>query len=146
MSKLPLHLQDEQAVLFQPSDAHDVARRGPPVTKLTAYFTLNQTDPEARIILYPDIYKHYRWERNSWVRRRANLSRMQTTEQDDSTTACSDMIGCIPVINLNARQSELYFLRMLLHHEMGAPSFQDTCTFGGEVQATFRRSARRWAS
>ena len=26
VSKLPLHLQDEQVVLFQPSDAHDVAR------------------------------------------------------------------------------------------------------------------------
>ena len=31
-------------------------------------------DPEARTILYPDVYKHYWWERNSWVRCRANLT------------------------------------------------------------------------
>ena len=145
VSKLPLHLQDEQVVLFQPSDAHDVARQGSPVTKLTAYFSLNQTDPEARTILYPDIYKYYQWEHNSWVRRRANRSRMHTMDQlqDDSTTACSDMIGRIPVITLNARQSELYFLRMLLYHKVGATSFQDMRTFEGEVQATYQEVCKK---
>ena len=63
--------------------------------------------------------------------------------QDDSTTACSDMIGHIPVITLNARQSELYFLRMLLYHKVGATSFQDMRTFEGEVQATYQEVCKK---
>lgn len=146
VAKLPVHLQDEQVVVFQPSEAHDVAMRGPPVTKLTAYFTLNQTDPEATTILYPDIYKHYRWTQNSWVRRRAKRKRSGTMDQDDNDTASNDMIGCIPVINLNARQSELYFLRMLLHHRVGAKGSRTYAPGKVKSRPHIRKSARRWAS
>ena len=81
VSKLPLHLPGEQMVLFHPSEAHDVAIRGPPATKLTAFFELNRTDPDARTVLYPDKYKHYRWDKNKWVKRRAKVRRNYYTER-----------------------------------------------------------------
>ncbi|XP_072025234.1 ATP-dependent DNA helicase pif1-like [Amphiura filiformis] len=48
------------------------------------------------------------------------------------------MIGRIPVISLNAHQSELYFLRMLLHHQPGATSFADLKTVEDKEHATFQ--------
>ena len=53
------------------------------------------------------------------------------------------MIGRIPVINLNVRQSELYFLRMLLYHKADATSFQDMRTFRGEMQATYQEVCKK---
>ena len=76
--------------------------------------------------LYPDIYKHYRWDKNKWVKRRAKVRRNYSTDEDSNDGASSDMIGRIPVINLNACQSELYFLRMLLYHKPGAMCFDDS--------------------
>ena len=46
VSKLPLHLENEQTVLFHLEDAQ-LSRKPPPKTKLTAYFDLNMHAPEA---------------------------------------------------------------------------------------------------
>ena len=138
VSKLPLHLENEQTVIFQSTDARDVALRGPPPTKLTAYFQLNRDDPDASNILYPDIYKYYRWNKGKWVKRLANVRRHRETSVDD--TPCSDMIGRIPIINLNGRQSELYFMRMLLYHKAGAKSFKDLRIVDGEEQPTYQEA------
>ncbi len=59
VDKLPLHLENEQTVYFQPSQASEIASKPPPVTKLTAYFDLNKESSEARNILYPDIFQYY---------------------------------------------------------------------------------------
>ena len=48
------------------------------------------------------------------------------------------MIERIPVNGLSAHQSEVYFLRMLLHHQTGATSYADLKTVGGEELATFQ--------
>ncbi len=132
VSKLPLHLEDEQMVYFQPGNASEVASRPPPVTKLTGYFELNKQTSESHHILYPDIYKHYVWKDNKWVKR----SRDWSKEKDGS--AMSDIVGRIPVINLNAQQIELYHLRMLLYHIPGAKSFADLRTINGVEEPTFR--------
>ena len=72
---------------------------------------------------------HYTWQSNHWkVRKRK-------TGQND---APSDIIGRIPVIGLSAHQSEVYFLRMLLHHQTGATSYADLNTVGGDELATFQ--------
>ena len=52
VEKLPCHLPDEQ-LIFQ-DEAQEIVQRGPPVTKLMAYFETDRTDPSARTILYPD--------------------------------------------------------------------------------------------
>ena len=39
VKKLPCHLPNEQTVVFAESEAEDVVRNGPPVTKLIAFFS-----------------------------------------------------------------------------------------------------------
>ena len=65
--KLPCHLEDEQAVLFDEDKASDAANAGPPTTKLTDWFRLNNEDINASMILYPDIPKYYIWNGRKWV-------------------------------------------------------------------------------
>ena len=135
VEKLPLHLENEQVVLFNPHVAPVVANRSPPKTKLTAYFDLNQETDESCHILYPDIYQHYMWDTSGkkWKKRKKNMCK---TSSDDQRL--SDTVGRIPVINLNPHQSELYFLRMLLFHKAGARSFSDLRIIDGEEHPTFQ--------
>ncbi len=136
VEKLPLHLENEQTVLFQSDNAREVADKPPPTTKLTAYFDLNDTDPDAQSILYPDICRHYVWKNKKWVKRSKKIHKGRTNP-DDEDTSFSDTIGRVPVINLNPHQSELYFMRMLLYHKPGATSFADLRTINREEQPTF---------
>ena len=64
---------------------------------------------------------HMEWNGSKWQKRKRNC-------RFNKNDAPSDMIGPIHVISLNAHQSELYFLRMLLHHQTGATSFADLRT------------------
>ncbi len=131
--KLPLHLENQQLVYFQPEEAVKMASQPPPVTKLTAYFQLNQKSADSHHILYPDIYKYYVWKNNQWVKRSKKLSKL-----DRDGDAMSDVVGRIPVISLNAHQTELYYLRTLLYHKSGAKSFADLRTIGGIEQPSFQ--------
>lgn len=61
--RLTVHLLDERAVEFdEEAELQSVLERGSPKTMLTAWFELNQRDPEARNILYMDIPSHYVWK------------------------------------------------------------------------------------
>jgi hypothetical protein len=130
VDKLPLHLQDEQEILFDPQNAEAALARGIPQTKLTAFFQLNQESDEAKDMLYSDIYRHYIWSNNKWVKRQRNTKRSNDSEGH------SEKIGRIPVINLNPKQSELFFLRTLLYHVPGPKSFEDIKTVDGVLHET----------
>lgn len=71
------------------------------------------------------------------------LQRFRSPATDVNDTASSDMIGRIPVINFNARQSELFFLRVLLYHKAGATGYVDLRTVDGEVQPTFQEACKK---
>jgi hypothetical protein len=133
VAKLPLHLENEQTILFTPEDARHKANQPPPETKLTQFFELNKANSQDRTILYPDVYQNYTWTSGKWVKRKRTLSKIKTTDNSKS-----DMIGIIPVINLNPHQSELYYLRMLLHHIPSPQSFQDLRTIAGQVCPTYK--------
>ena len=134
VQKLPLHLEDEQVVLFQTADLNKTINQGPPKTKLTEFFRLNQNTNLN--ITYPDVVKHFRWVQNRW-QRRSRVTRLDRTN-DDAVQVCSDTVGRIPVINLSARQSELFYLRMLLHIVTGPKSFTDLRTYNGVEYPTYQ--------
>jgi len=140
VEKLPCHLPGQQTVLFQPGDAQHVAERGPPTTKLTAYFDKNQEDPEARNILYSDFPRYFTWntQNRKWQRRKRGA-----TNPDNPNEYMSDAIGRIPTISLSAQQAELYYLRMLLHHKRGATSFDDLKTIDGVSCQSFQEACRQ---
>ncbi|XP_074645863.1 uncharacterized protein LOC141902122 [Tubulanus polymorphus] len=131
--KLPCHLPNDQTVLFQADDAANVINRGPPTTKLTAFFQMNAEDATARSVLYPEFPRYFTWNTSGkkWQRRKRG-----TVNGYGHTT--SDVLGRIPTISFSAHQTELYFLRLLLHHRPGPTSYEDLCTINGELCPTFQ--------
>ena len=127
VDKLPLHLPGEQSVLFQDGEAAAALDRGPPETKLTAYFKLNQECEQARGVLYPDIPSQFTWDSKNkkWKVRQQRFS-----------------IGRVPTVSLSPHQSERYYLRMLLHNKAGATSFDDLKTIDGQTHSTFNGACR----
>ncbi|XP_071501523.1 uncharacterized protein [Diadema antillarum] len=138
MEKLPLHLENAQIVFFEQDTARATAEKSPPTTKLTAHFHVNQMDENARQVLYPDIYQFYTYNQQTqtWTKRKRNLRKHPTTNPDQM----SDTVGRIPIISLNANQSEIYFLRMLLYHRPGATSFTDLRTINGHECPDFQNA------
>ena len=115
-SKSPCHLPDEQVVVFEEGQAENAIQNVSPVAKLLAYFKMNAADPLARTILYPDFLRFFTWNsRNKcWQRRKRGFTSPHGDAQLVGTT-----LGRIPTISLHAHQSELYYLRMLLHNKPG---------------------------
>ena len=121
--KLPCHLENEQMVIIPEGVQPDLIM--PPVTKLTAFFELNKGNDElAKKLLYVNIPKYFVWKPRTkeqppyWKRR----ERGKTDENYEFT---SDAIGRMTNITFNARQSELYYLRLLLLHQKGPTCHND---------------------
>jgi hypothetical protein len=128
VEKLPCHLPDQQTVLFEtPAEAQAAINRGPPETKLTAYFKTNRIDAEARTILYIDFPRYFTWNATNkqWQRRKQGNS-----------------IGRIPTISLSPHQAELFYLRMLLFNRAGATGFEELRTIEDTVCPTFQDACR----
>lgn len=68
--QLPVHLEDEQFILFDENDPDAVQR--PQETQLTAFFKANEHYPEARSIVYPDFPTKFTWhrDRRRWLPRK----------------------------------------------------------------------------
>ena len=131
--RLSLHLPGEQTIFFQEGE-EEVAVQRDTVTMLTDYFALNAREEAARDLLYPDLPQRYVWNssKKQWQLRVRNLCRNPSGER------LSDSVGRLPVITLSPHQSELYYLRLLLHHRSGATSFDDLKTLDGETLPTFQ--------
>ncbi|XP_064631618.1 uncharacterized protein LOC135489918 [Lineus longissimus] len=139
VEKLPCHLPGEQVVLFEPNAAANTVQNGPPITKLTAFFTTNATDKEAKNITYPDFPRYFTWNasKKAWQRRKRG------TSLDQHHQFVADTIGRIPTIALTPHQSELYYLRMLLHHKPGPCSYEDIRTIDDTLCPTFQDTCNK---
>lgn len=63
VERLPIHLPNQQPVEFdEDNNLMGILDDGPPVTKLTDWFELNQRDATAREISYMDIPSHFTWQ------------------------------------------------------------------------------------
>ena len=126
IEKLPCHLENEQNVNFSEEDkAEELIQIGPPVTKLTAFFSLNQEDETARDKIYPDIPKFYVWAYGTkqWKKRQRGGHKV---------------IGRIPSVGMSATQMERYCLRLLLFKRPGPTSFEDLRTVDGILHESFQ--------
>ena len=127
VSALRVHLEDEQHVVFdigREESALDTHR----CTELTAFFDRNRMDPDLRL-LYVDFPEQFTWDTKLKVwKPRKNLP--------------SDAIGRVHTVNPIA--GDVYYLRMLLHHEhcKGKVSFEDMKTVDSEIQETYKEVCR----
>ncbi|XP_066913355.1 uncharacterized protein [Clytia hemisphaerica] len=126
--RLAVHLPNFQRVYFREGEEENAAdRAGNNETMLTAWFLLNQNDPTARQILYPDIPYDY-----VFIKSR-NGNKWKVRERGHGTVISR-------MYNAGIREGERYFLRVLLLHVPGATSFEYLRTFDGEIYPTFREA------
>ena len=122
---LPIHLPGEHHVIFDPKNP-ELALQRAETTKLTAYFRTNDEVPEARSILYCDFPQHFTWQKNRWQRRVRK------------TRGTPETIGRI--YSVHPSQGETFYLRLLLHHQTGATSFETLRTINGRLCETFKEA------
>ena len=111
--RLPVHLEDTQLVYFNADDdANDVLERGATSeTPLTAWFKINQSNPQARDTTYQNFPKTwvYNPKTKAWKERRQNQA-----------------IGRMYFASPNS--GERFYLRLLLTVVPGATSFANLRT------------------
>ena len=122
--RLPVHLPSHQPVYFQPGlEEESLADATDKDTMLTAWFLLNQIDPDANNYLYREIPQHYVFRSNAWKKCQRGgtkvLPRMYTVSPQDQ---------------------ERFHLRMLLLHVPSATSFEDLHTVDGTVYLSFKEA------
>ena len=146
--RLSVHLPNGQRVLFTEDNAVDVAQ-APPETTLTAFFKLclkYQTDdaqpPTAdqrfvQNLLYTDLPQYFIFEIKikSWKARKKGKA---VVLHDGTLTSFKKSSAIGRVYAVCPKQSECFFVRLLLHHRTNCVSFQDLRTVDGEVKSSFR--------
>ena len=128
--RLSLHLPDEQTVVFNGENMHQVANSHPKDTTLTAYFDLCKGESagyhgddsrEAKTILYHDIPKHFTWKTATcrWERRVKAVPDDAVMYWDKNKPVIGRMYDISP------KELELYSLRLLLLARKGCTCFDD---------------------
>ncbi|KAL6124326.1 hypothetical protein ACLB2K_076839 [Fragaria x ananassa] len=127
VEQLQIHLPNMQQVTFNVErTVEDILEDDrPKMSMLTEFFTLNQSDDDAKAYLYREIPEHYKWEKNKkeWVKRIRNWK----------------VLGRI--YSMSPSESEKFYLRVLLSHVRGPESFLDLLTVNGALQPTFKQAA-----
>ena len=106
---LSVHLPHEEIVTFIEGEERRALEQMR-ITTLTAWFALNQTDPDSRDLRYTDITDKY-WftQSKKWQKRKKKFSHPQIGR-----------LGMVPPSN-----RECFALRQLLLHVRGAKNFED---------------------
>ncbi|KAG2192401.1 hypothetical protein INT47_012468 [Mucor saturninus] len=125
--RLAIHLENSQPVYFRDSANIEVLSNTNSNTTLTAWFSYNAEHEESRQYLYTDFPGHFVWNKMGryWTPRR----RFER-----------ETIGRVYAIS--PRDTEKYFLRILLHNVRGATSFQNIRTVNGHQYDTNQAACR----
>ena len=85
--KLPVHLENEQFVMFNEDDELKQVMEKSEKTMLTEFFTLNKEDPEANRLIYNDVVRYYTFNKKDkkWVRRKRNTIRANIVAKNRGT-------------------------------------------------------------
>ena len=134
--RLPLHLPNQQTVVYEENDARGGLQRGM-TTYLTSYFDtvtiesiapLSSAEllgaPAAGELSYADFPSHYTWDASKlgWKRRRKRFTSISR------------------IYNSHPKEGERYYLRILLLQVKGAKSFKDLRSHNGRVYPTFQEA------
>ena len=122
---LRVHLKDEQHVVFDMASAEQ-NMESQRTTELTAFFEYNLNEPETDVT-YVDFPEFFTWKEKEWNPRKRGPS---------------DTIGRVHVVNPAA--GDVYYLRMLLHHDhcKGKQSFEDLRSIEGQVMESYQDLCR----
>ena len=120
VQRLAVHEPHEEDVIFEPGE-EQLAVQQHVRTTLTAWFRLNESDPDARKLRYIDIPSKYVFDKKtrSWQKRRR----------------ASNVVARL--CTANPKTPERFYLRILLLYVPGATSFQDLRTVNSTTYDTF---------
>ena len=124
--RLAIHLPLQHNVYYQNGNEQGAVDRNQHTT-LTAFFKLNEEDPNAHQYLYHEIPEHYTFDQRA---QKWNPRRRQT----------APIIGRI--YQVQPSDPQRFALRLLLLHQTGVTSFEDLRTVQGHIHATFKYAAR----
>jgi len=124
---LPVHLSNQQLVIFREGENISTLLEKFLHTKLTRYFELCVNDPESNSNLrYIDFPKKYIWKKGKWQKRKKG-----------SEKVISRLYMCSP------RDKERFYLRILLTQIFGATSYEDLRTINGNLYDTYEDAVRQ---
>ncbi|XP_011859609.1 PREDICTED: uncharacterized protein LOC105557074 [Vollenhovia emeryi] len=125
--RLAVHLPNRQMVYFRAGNEEQAAERElNRDTTLTAWFKLNQYDENARKFLYTDIPSHYVYEEKetNWKLRQKGVNKIISR-----------------LYTVSIRDTERFYLRLLLLNVTGAKCYEDLRTVNGVLYETFKDAA-----
>ncbi|XP_044575246.1 uncharacterized protein LOC123259048 [Cotesia glomerata] len=133
--QLAVHLENDQHVYFTNETAIDRAIN-PPKTTLTEFFELcNRADDFgafARTLLYSQVPRYFTWaQTKQWI----------PHKQGSPVDACPNLFKSNAlgrVFTVNPRQTECFYLRLLLVNVTGPLSFQDIRKVNGQQYTTYK--------
>ena len=132
--KLACHLENEQFIVFPQDEPETGLERGELLTTLTAWFEANGPGSHlsvedkrlASTLTYNNFPSEFVFSKRRWQRRKQGFGKT---------------IGRIPIVPLNVHTMERYSLRLLLHHQLGASSFNDLKMVNGVSYPSFQAAA-----
>ncbi|XP_044005460.1 uncharacterized protein LOC122850368 [Aphidius gifuensis] len=126
--RLPVHLPNQQSVIFSDEGTEDSIRTAlEKTTMLIEYFALNRRDPVARQYTYAEIPSHFVFKKSSSS---SNKSLSWETRQKQFS-----VVG--RMYSISPHQVELFHLRLLLLSFKGATSFENLRTVDGMIFDTY---------
>src|SRR5581483_166480 len=127
VERLPIHLPNQQMIVFNDTDELSSILEKNVHTKLTRYFEIcaNNSDiDEIQNLKYPDFPKYFVWKNNNWHQRKRGGEKVISR-----------------LYFVNPKDEERFYLRMLLNFIPGATSFDDIKTIYGIKYNTFKEAA-----
>ncbi|GFV41062.1 ATP-dependent DNA helicase [Trichonephila clavipes] len=133
---LAVHLENGQRVYFT---ADNVRARAlvPPTTTLTAFYSLCQDDLFAKTLLYSEVPKFYTW--NASTKKFQRRKQVKAVEGHTNLYS-SDALGRLYTVH--PKNTECFYLRLLLINIRGPISFQDLRTVNGQLCPTYRQACQ----
>ncbi len=115
VKRLPVHLKDEQSMVFEENSVQQAVARGPRQTELLAFFDLNRgvdvvpaVQQLAQTLKYSEIPKYFKFQKGSWIKSKHAVP----DEVKTAYTTSKPVIGRMH--NVPMKDAELYSLRSLL--------------------------------
>jgi hypothetical protein len=122
VERLPVHLQNQQSVIFQEGENISTVLEKSSHTKLTCYFETCANDPNLNL-RYIDFSKHFVWNSGNWQPKKKGGEKVILR-----------MYMCSP------SDKERFYLRMLLMQIRGATSYKDVRTINGILYDTYEEA------
>lgn len=133
---LSVHLEGMQNITFRDGEflAEIVEDDDRGKTTLTEWFVNNVKESAPDFtgsvnglqLRYVDYFSEYRWEKKKWIRRK---------------TRRTPAVGRLAYVHPSC--GELFYLRLLLNHQIGSRSFDDIRTVNGIVLPTYRSACEK---